>query len=336
MASVCTHYVDNLIDTTLDGGIATADLLGGAGLPPGALDDRHGRIDYDDYLALWRSALSLSKKPLLGLEVGRQFHPGYMGDLASILATAPTLQTAIEQLVRHERLLQDGIETRFVEAGDLACIEFHCDWADPEVMRPVVEKDVAESLAMAEFIVREVRRDQSIQAARIEFRHAPAAPEAEYREWLKAPTRFHCPANRLYFDPVYLDFPTHSGNAVLFDSVVAQLEQQADDSFAGRLRHYLARALEEGVPDIHRAAAEFHVSERTLQRRLSEENTHYSEQVRLVRERLACQMLRHSDCSVSEIAFRLGFTEPSAFNQAFRRWLGMTPSAYRQGGEGGC
>ncbi|MGM0564741.1 MAG: AraC family transcriptional regulator [Pseudomonadota bacterium] len=330
MASVCTHYIDNLIDTTLDDGIATAGLLATAGLPATALDNRNGRIDYDDYMALWRAAMELSGKPLLGLEVGRQFHPGYMGDLASVLATAPTLQSAIEQLVRHERLLQDGIETRFVEIDGMACIEFHCDWADPEVIRPVVEKDVAESLALAEFILREARRDESIKASRIEFRHAPAGPEVEYSRWLRAPVRFNAPTNRLYFDRAYLTFPTHSGNSILFDSVVAQLEQQADDSFAGRLRQYLAGALAEGVPEIHRAAEQFHVSERTLQRRLSGENTNYSEQVRIVREQLACQLLRHSDCSVSEVAHRLGFTEPSAFNQAFRRWLGMSPSAYRQ------
>ena len=33
--------------------------------------------------------------------------------------------------------------------------------------------------------------------------------------------------------------------------------------------------------------------------------------------------------SIDELSARLGFSEPSAFRRAFKRWTGDTPSSYR-------
>jgi AraC-like DNA-binding protein len=40
-------------------------------------------------------------------------------------------------------------------------------------------------------------------------------------------------------------------------------------------------------------------------------------------------LLRHSDLMIYEIADRLGFPEPTAFNRYFKREVGVTPSEYR-------
>ncbi|MFX8569890.1 helix-turn-helix domain-containing protein, partial [Acinetobacter baumannii] len=34
--------------------------------------------------------------------------------------------------------------------------------------------------------------------------------------------------------------------------------------------------------------------------------------------------------SIDQIVYLTGFSEPSAFTRAFKRWTGETPSAYRQ------
>jgi AraC-like DNA-binding protein len=73
------------------------------------------------------------------------------------------------------------------------------------------------------------------------------------------------------------------------------------------------------------------MSERTLYRRLSDDGLTFRDVVREAQERLACELLTASDCSIAEIAFLTGFAEQSTFTRAFKRWAGQAPARYRQG-----
>jgi AraC-like DNA-binding protein len=70
-------------------------------------------------------------------------------------------------------------------------------------------------------------------------------------------------------------------------------------------------------------------SERTLTRRLADENTTYEEVVDQLRRSLALQYVKEPNLSVSQIAWLLGYEGSSSFNHAFVRWTGRSPSATR-------
>ena len=72
-----------------------------------------------------------------------------------------------------------------------------------------------------------------------------------------------------------------------------------------------------------------HLSQRTLQRRLQEENSSFQQLLDETRRELAVQYLAQPDRSLLEIAYLLGFADPSNFFRAFRRWFGTTPGEYR-------
>ena len=48
-----------------------------------------------------------------------------------------------------------------------------------------------------------------------------------------------------------------------------------------------------------------------------------------VRREMAERHLNDSALAIGEISFLLGYSEPTAFHRAFRRWRGLTPQAYR-------
>jgi len=69
---------------------------------------------------------------------------------------------------------------------------------------------------------------------------------------------------------------------------------------------------------------------RTLQNHLEAEGVVFSDLLRDIRYRLAQQYLREN-YSVEQITYLLGFSEPSVFRKAFKKWAGVTPRQYRQG-----
>ena len=72
------------------------------------------------------------------------------------------------------------------------------------------------------------------------------------------------------------------------------------------------------------------LSERTLHRRLRAESTSFADILDATRGELAKSLLPEPEIGIGEIAFLLGYSEPSAFHRFFRRWTGSTPLAYRR------
>ncbi len=85
-----------------------------------------------------------------------------------------------------------------------------------------------------------------------------------------------------------------------------------------------------GYPMINRVAAVMGIPIRTLQRRLNDEGLTYSRVVEILRQREAYRKLSGTGHSIAHIAATLGYSDPSSFSRAFKRWSNMSPSDYRR------
>jgi AraC-like DNA-binding protein len=72
------------------------------------------------------------------------------------------------------------------------------------------------------------------------------------------------------------------------------------------------------------------VSPRSLQRLLMEQGTTFSRIVERSRRQSAFQLLVREDLSVTEVAEKLGYSDPSNFGRAFRKWTGQSPNRWRK------
>lgn len=95
------------------------------------------------------------------------------------------------------------------------------------------------------------------------------------------------------------------------------------------VRRTVAAFLSEGPPTIEQTAAALAVSTRTLQRRLLADALTYSRLLEQVRFERARELLADRHLRTVDVAFELGYTDQSNFSRAFRRWVGMSPGAYR-------
>ena len=106
-------------------------------------------------------------------------------------------------------------------------------------------------------------------------------------------------------------------------------ELDVDESTAARVRSALTELLPGGACSIEDVAERLGLSKRTLQRKLSEENTTFQKQLNSVREMLAKHYIRNTDMSTNDIAFLLGYQEINSFIRAFSLWIGKSISEYR-------
>jgi len=96
------------------------------------------------------------------------------------------------------------------------------------------------------------------------------------------------------------------------------------------VQQVLLEAMPRGRVDLEHVAKQLGVSARTLQRRLADTGTRWSELLEEARRQLSARLLVDPSLSVDDVAVLLGYAEASAFHRAFRRWTGQTPGAFRK------
>jgi AraC-like DNA-binding protein len=85
-----------------------------------------------------------------------------------------------------------------------------------------------------------------------------------------------------------------------------------------------------GLIRINSVARDLATSARTLQRRLADAGFSYQDLVELTRREAAEKYLADCSLTIAEVAYLLGYSEPSALHRAFKRWNHTTPQLFRQ------
>ena len=135
------------------------------------------------------------------------------------------------------------------------------------------------------------------------------------------------------FDAIYLDLPIINSIPELTDIFEDHLKSKIDKSqsnlFSRQVKRELARRLgQEKREDLASLSRFFGMSERAFQLKLEKEDKTFREIYDEARADFAIRFLKNGS-SMAEIAYALGFSEPSAFQRAFKRWTGMTPGQAR-------
>jgi AraC-like DNA-binding protein len=163
----------------------------------------------------------------------------------------------------------------------------------------------------------------------------PTSDTVRERLFGLSPTYRH-PCAEMLIDGDSWHMPTHRADPFLHATLKAlaaqlQLTQPGDSTLERALRVRLRDALAQGRADAPRMAVLLGVSERTLQRRLTELGRSFSDVVEDFRREEAARLLATPGLHLVEVAGRLGYAEQTSFTRAFRRWTGTTPGAWRAG-----
>ena len=175
--------------------------------------------------------------------------------------------------------------------------------------------------------------------ARVRFRGTPGRRAEVLQKALGVPVELGAPVDELVVPAEMLDAELESGNPAMrdfFEGCARQLLSSLSPSsqIPVRLRSWVAAHLGEKDLNVHQAASALGMSARTLQRRFRDDGRSMREVVDEVRRDEALSYLEEA-LSIDEISQRLGFSEPSAFRRAFKRWAGSKPGEYVDAVRGG-
>lgn len=325
-ARVVTPYAQTLLDAATAIGVSKSALLA----PFGWQELPGESISVDAYLSLFDHAASLSGHPLFGWWLGSQVKPTTYGVNGILLLACNNLGEALEQVLRFECLVHDLGRSTLERHGDTAIYRWRNDHPNHPRAGMVAESVFTGIKTCAEWLA-----GQALQPTNLRFCHAAPANAEAYQSLVGAPVSFSSPENAVTFPSRLLDLPIPQANNSLFPLLKAHAEQllsarhPKEADLLTRVRQAMIDRMGEDEITLKGVAAHLQCSTRTLQRRLAEAGETFQGLLDGTRCELACHYLQVTEQPVADIAFLIGFQEPSSFNHAFKGWMGVTPSQFR-------
>lgn len=327
--SVSILLVRGLVEAVIAAGIGRDRLLAAAAVDSLRLEDVDGRLEDVELDRVQAAALDLTGDAALGLHLGERATATAYDMVAYLTSHATTLRGGIDSFLKFERILSDTQGSALEERADTATLKLAIFHGEPRCTRLRAELAMTGFFRLLQHFI-----GPDARARRVVFEHAPPPYRAEYARIFGGTERFEQKFTGIQFDRALLDKEQLHKNAELHAVLTLEAERKLNRLTRGighaeRLRaHLVARAPRER-PDMTSAARQLGMSVRSLRRRLSEEGVSYAELVEEAHAVVAKRLLDDPSRSICAAAYDMGFSDPSAFHRAFKRWTGMTPTQHR-------
>ena len=319
-----------LIGAITTGGGDPDQVLRACGLSRRAVSDPHGFIACSIFARLLETAAQATRDACFGLHFGEHYNPKNVGPVTYLVLNSPTFAMGFETLARYLNAHNEGGQVSFVIKGDWAYLRHEVN--DPSIESPRQFSEY--SMAVGRNTIRLMAGSQWAPVE-VQFAHPAPSDVAEYTRVFGAPASFGCPTNAFVIEREFVDRQVPAADEHLYpvlkrylDRVLAEMPRE--DDLLASIRRAVGESLRDGDPSLALVARKLAMGQRTLQRRLREQGVDFKWLVDDTRRRFSLNYLRERKHTLCDIACLLGYSEVSAFNRAFKRWTGSTPSDYRR------
>lgn len=326
-ATVSAGTIAGFLSYAERNGADRAALLAQVGLTGNDLEPAHARLPFAAHLRVIRAAVAATGNSALALEYGAATDLSEVSLVGLITLSAPTMADALRELNRYGRLVVDAGQPR----GERFVLSEESDglWVIDQRLGALDSPELSE-ITFARMICGPRRFAPELRCSAVELVHPAPRHAARVRELFGAPVQFAAGRNAFRIDHGWL------GRRVATQPVyLAELLGQHADRLMealgnrgrlqGQVEQAIAARLHTGGVSVAAIAAQLGQSRQTLHRRLRAEGTSFEAVLEALRRRLANDYLATGRFSVSEVAYLLGYSDPSAFSRAFKRWTGHSP-----------
>lgn len=313
-----------------DWDVPAEKLLAGTSLDRDTLAQPDVLVPFADCVTIFNNGATLCPAQDLSLRYASQVRSGSHGLLGAAILTANTLQDAVQLFYDYVGLIAPFV---LLHQEDRR----HSRTLVLEIISdvPVKEEFTFDILQLSSFNIMKMIIGERTKHLVYHFAYPAPAYAESYSQYFDCHLQFNASFNGVSIPTEFLDIPIPTADSDTHHLLVNQIREQmeaihAQSSFVDAVRYHLKR--QEGpLPRMNSVASIFNMSARTFRNRLRRHNTTYQALLDRERHEQAVHYLRHTDKSVKEIAYVLGFQESSNFSRVFKKWTGVTPLDYRRG-----
>ncbi|MET0595822.1 MAG: AraC family transcriptional regulator [Polyangiaceae bacterium] len=314
-------------------GVDPTPIFAGSGIDPAAPPAPDEQMDVAVYFDVWRRALSLIDDPAFALRAASMFQLEDHEIFGFLAMSCETLGQAYERTAAYRGLYCVGARWELCIEQDATRLVWYPWPGDPRDSGFRAAMDYA--VADMEKAIRRLGRGGPRPTA-VHLAHTAPRDTSAFTAFYGVTPTYGKRLYELVYPKGLCDLPIASFNSRLREYFEQECRRIIDARAAGtsmveQVRRQLAVAMDGGDVSQDAIAKKLGLSARSMQRRLAEEGTRWSDVLADVRAEFAKRYLARRSISASEVAYLLGFTEPPAFFKAFKRWTGMTPREFQEG-----
>ena len=260
--------------------------------------------------------------------LGTRHEIAVMGAVGYLMQQSNRVGTALKELSDHHSFqVKDASSVDVGVIGEQAFVSYH-NFNSVEFSRYSAELALAHGLVVIGALC-----GDRWKPIRVNFRHRQSGHLMPYVKIFSAQVYFGQFKNEILFPKIWLDKPIPQANSGLKKILQTHIIQQKELSAATlpeQVMDLIREMLPTGDCSIGTVADRMIVHERTLQRRLKQQDTSYSLLLDQVRMDIASYRLANSGVSIIQLSDYLGYVDNTAFTRAFKRWYGITPMLWRK------
>jgi AraC-like DNA-binding protein len=304
-------------------GLDAASIFASVNLP-NQPPDKNIRRDNSTQQRFWTAAEEISQDTDIGLHVGKQMPPFRGLVIEYLFLSSSTFGEGLQRALRYQTLLTDVFSLYLTINEDKAILS---GFEHP--VRHYLECGIGIFLNFFKYIT-----NNEFRPTHITLPYQQGASPETYQEMWECPVILDQTKGTIVFPGVLLNKTSPAAEPELLKIHETLAEQQLLNLEKHQLIHAIERLLsngllESGQFDQKLIAEQLNRNPRTLRADLQAINTNYEKILNQHREKLARRLLANTQETIDQIVYLTGFSEPSAFTRAFKRWTNETPSAYR-------
>lgn len=299
--------------------------------------DSDATVNAETFLTVMINAVSASNDPYLGLRLGKEMELGGHGQLSDVLIYCKDLEHLLITLTKYISVVTDIFEIAFsVSTKATISIKLRDDvesllesFPDYSFVRHLYVDFIFSSFSSA---LTSLYPGQDL-GLNIGYNFAKPKEPQIYQEILGGEILFGCENCTYSISPALFAKPLPFYNVATFSLKEKKLhrilnERKSEDSFYSQVLAYMLVHQDERSREV--VSEGMGLSSRTFSRRLEKEGTHFQKVLQESQKLIALRYIEESDLAIQEIAYEMGYGDPSNFRRAFISWVGTSPARYRK------